>query len=106
MHDHITITLKSCAGGADARVHANRIFVEDGRVFTSAGVMAGIDLALRTSIGRQLGHRVAATVARELVVYLRRSGGGPGTVPVGAAPESHPPRRRIRCRTRESRSRG
>jgi transcriptional regulator GlxA family with amidase domain len=59
-----------------ARVHANRIFVEDGRVFTSAGVTAGIDLALHV-IGRQLGHRVAAAVAQDLVVYLRRSGGDP-----------------------------
>ena len=63
-----------------ARVHANRIFVEDGRVFTSAGVTAGIDLALHI-IGRQLGHRVAATVARELVVYLRRSAADPALSP-------------------------
>ena len=63
-----------------ARVHANRIFVEDGRVFTSAGVTAGIDLALHV-IGRQLGHRVAAMVARELVVYLRRSAADPALSP-------------------------
>ena len=63
-----------------ARVHANRIFVEDGRVFTSAGVTAGIDLALHV-IGQQLGHRVAATVARELVVYLRRSAADPALSP-------------------------
>lgn len=63
-----------------ARVHANRIFVEDGRVFTSAGVTAGIDLALHI-IGRQLGHRIAATVARELVVYLRRSAADPALSP-------------------------
>jgi transcriptional regulator GlxA family with amidase domain len=59
-----------------ATVHANRIFVEDGRVFTSAGVTAGTDLALYV-IGQQLGHHVAATVARDLVVYMRRSGGDP-----------------------------
>jgi transcriptional regulator GlxA family with amidase domain len=63
-----------------ARVHANRIFVEDGRIFTSAGVTAGIDLALHL-IGRQHGHRVAATVARELVVYLRRSAADPALSP-------------------------
>lgn len=63
-----------------ARVHANRIFVEDGRVFTSAGVTAGIDLALHM-IGRKLGHRIAATVARELVVYLRRSAADPALSP-------------------------
>ena len=63
-----------------ATVHANRIFVEDGRVFTSAGVTAGIDLALYL-IGQQLGHQVAATVARDLVVYMRRSGGDPQLSP-------------------------
>jgi transcriptional regulator GlxA family with amidase domain len=56
-----------------ARVLHNRIFVEDGAVFTSAGVTAGLDLALHV-IGVQLGARVAAEVARELVVYLRRAG--------------------------------
>jgi transcriptional regulator GlxA family with amidase domain len=59
-----------------ATVHADRIFVEDGRIFTSAGVTAGIDLTLYM-IGQQLGHQVAAAVARDLVVYMRRSGGDP-----------------------------
>ncbi len=76
-HDHVE-ELRTVE--PDARVHANRIFVEDGRVFTSAGVTAGIDLALHV-IGRQLGHRVAATVARELVVYLRRSAADPALSP-------------------------
>ncbi len=76
-HDHVE-ELRTVEPGA--RVHANRIFVEDGRVFTSAGVTAGIDLALHV-IGRQLGHRVAATVARELVVYLRRSAADPALSP-------------------------
>ena len=56
-----------------ARVLDNRIFVEDGPVFTSAGVTAGLDLALHV-IGAQLGPRIAAEVARTLVVYLRRAG--------------------------------
>lgn len=76
-HGHVD-ELRAVEPGA--RVHANRIFVEDGRVFTSAGVTAGIDLALHV-IGRQLGHRVAATVARELVVYLRRSAADPALSP-------------------------
>ena len=63
-----------------ARVHDNRIFVEDGSVFTSAGVTAGIDLALYM-IGRQFGARVAVEVARDLVVYLRRSGTDPALSP-------------------------
>jgi transcriptional regulator GlxA family with amidase domain len=76
-HDHVE---ELRAVEPNARVHANRIFVEDGRIFTSAGVTAGIDLALHV-IGRQLGHRVAATVARELVVYLRRSAADPALSP-------------------------
>lgn len=63
-----------------ARVLDNRIFVEDGPVFSSAGVTAGLDLALHV-IGRQLGPRVASDVARELVVYLRRSGSDPALSP-------------------------
>lgn len=63
-----------------ATVHANRIFVEDGRVLTSAGVTAGTDLALYV-IGQHLGHQVAAAVARNLVVYMRRSGTDPQLSP-------------------------
>jgi transcriptional regulator GlxA family with amidase domain len=56
-----------------AQVLDNRIFVEDGCLLTSAGVTAGLDLALHV-IGAQLGAWVAAAVARELVVYRRRAG--------------------------------
>ncbi|HVY79535.1 MAG TPA: helix-turn-helix domain-containing protein [Steroidobacteraceae bacterium] len=76
-HAHIE-ELKRVA--PSAHVHANRIFVEHGRVLTSAGVTAGIDLALHV-IGQQLGHRAAALVARELVVYMRRSGADPALSP-------------------------
>lgn len=57
-------------------VHGNRIFVEDGPVFTSAGVTSGTDLALHM-IGRQLGHKIAVAVARDLVVYMRRTTADP-----------------------------
>ncbi len=63
-----------------ARVYENRIFVEDGTLLTSAGVTAGLDLALHL-IGVQLGAHVAAAVARDLVVYLRRSGADPALSP-------------------------
>ncbi len=63
-----------------ARVHDNRIFVEDGAVMTSAGVTAGLDLALHV-IARHLGPRVSADVARDLVVYMRRSGADPALSP-------------------------
>jgi transcriptional regulator GlxA family with amidase domain len=63
-----------------ATVHDNRIFVEDGHVMTSAGVTAGIDLALHL-IAAQLGHKVAAAVARDLVVYMRRTTADPQLSP-------------------------
>jgi transcriptional regulator GlxA family with amidase domain len=63
-----------------AHVRDNRIFVEDGPVATSAGVTAGLDLALHL-IGRQLGPQIAAAVARDLVVYLRRAGSDPALSP-------------------------
>ena len=51
----------------------NRIFVADGHVLTSAGVTAGIDLALHL-IAEYAGPAIAAQVARALVVYVRRAG--------------------------------
>ncbi len=50
------------------------IFVRDGRLATSAGVTAGIDLALAL-VEEDHGRDVALTVARHLVVFLRRPGG-------------------------------
>ena len=50
------------------------IYVADGNVYTSAGVTAGIDLALAL-VEQDLGAEVALKVARELVLYLRRPGG-------------------------------
>ena len=54
-----------------AHVLADRLFVEDGRIMTSAGIAAGIDMALAL-IERDYGPLVAARVAREMVVYMRR----------------------------------
>lgn len=58
----------------DIRVHDNAIFIKDGPFYTSAGATAGIDLSLAL-IEEDYGPRVALAVARELVVYLKRSGG-------------------------------
>lgn len=52
----------------------DRIFIQDGRVWSSAGITAGIDLALAL-IGQDLGEAIARQVARQLVVYYRRPGG-------------------------------
>ena len=56
------------------KVDANAIFLKDGKFYTSAGVTAGIDLALAL-IEEDLGQSVALAVARDLVVYLKRPGG-------------------------------
>jgi transcriptional regulator GlxA family with amidase domain len=56
------------------RVEPDPIFVCDGPVWTSAGVTAGIDLALAL-LEQDLGRSVALAVARYLVVFLKRPGG-------------------------------
>jgi transcriptional regulator GlxA family with amidase domain len=61
-------------GFPSIRVEPNAIFVRDGRVWTSAGVSAGIDLAL-AMIEEDFGHTTALDIARRLVVFLKRPGG-------------------------------
>jgi len=56
------------------RVNGDRIFLNDGGVWTSAGMTAGIDMVLAL-IEEDLGRDVARSVARMLVVYYRRPGG-------------------------------
>jgi transcriptional regulator GlxA family with amidase domain len=56
------------------KVQPNALFLKDGPFYTSAGVTAGIDLALAL-IEEDYGRKIALSVARELVVYLKRSGG-------------------------------
>jgi transcriptional regulator GlxA family with amidase domain len=58
----------------DVRVDPEPIHIRDGAIATSAGVTAGIDLALAL-VEEDVGHRAALAVARHLVVYLRRPGG-------------------------------
>ncbi|MBK8461116.1 MAG: DJ-1/PfpI family protein [Micropruina sp.] len=59
---------------ADVTVDPDALYVRDGNVWTSAGVTAGIDLTLAL-VADDHGRQSAATVARQLVVYLQRSGG-------------------------------
>jgi len=56
------------------RLEPDKIFVQDGSLWSSAGITAGIDLALAL-IGADLGEDVARQTAQELVVYHRRPGG-------------------------------
>jgi transcriptional regulator GlxA family with amidase domain len=57
----------------NVRVEEDRIFTHDGRVGTSAGMTAGIDLALAL-VESDLGADIARQAAKGLVVYLRRGG--------------------------------
>jgi transcriptional regulator GlxA family with amidase domain len=59
---------------AAVRVESDSIFIEDGRVWTSAGITTGIDLAL-AMIEQDYGPSIALQVSQELVVYYRRPGG-------------------------------
>jgi transcriptional regulator GlxA family with amidase domain len=56
------------------KMKPNALFVKDQQFYTSAGVTAGIDLALAL-IEEDFGSKVALAAAREMVVYLKRSGG-------------------------------
>ncbi|RVT98728.1 GlxA family transcriptional regulator [Rhodovarius crocodyli] len=56
------------------QVQSDRIFVQDGPVWTSAGMSAGIDLALAL-VEDDFGQQIAKQAARSMVVYLRRPGG-------------------------------
>ncbi|WP_144161378.1 GlxA family transcriptional regulator [Paraburkholderia sp. BCC1885] len=57
-----------------ARVESDRIFIQDGNLYTSAGVTAGIDLSLYL-LAQDHGPEIALNVAKRLVVFLQRAGG-------------------------------
>lgn len=56
------------------QVHANPLFVADGHLWSSAGILAGVDLSLEI-IRQDFGNSIAASTAKDLVVYLQRQGG-------------------------------
>ncbi|MET0322411.1 MAG: GlxA family transcriptional regulator [Duganella sp.] len=58
----------------DIDIDADKIFVKDGAVWTSAGVSAGIDLTLAL-IEEDYGHHIAIETARQLVMFIKRTGG-------------------------------
>jgi transcriptional regulator GlxA family with amidase domain len=71
----------------EIRVEPDAIWVQDGPVFTSAGVSAGIDLALAL-VEKDAGGEVARAVARSLVVFLQRPGGQSQFSPSTSHPRS------------------
>ncbi|MEZ2222811.1 GlxA family transcriptional regulator [Rhizobium sp. RCC_161_2] len=58
----------------NVKLEPDPIFIQDGEIWTSAGVTAGIDLTLAL-VEADLGRKLALAVARELVVFLKRPGG-------------------------------
>lgn len=74
----VTTHWQNAAGLAEkfpaARVEHDRIFARDGRLVTSAGVTAGIDLALAL-VGEDHGEHIALACAKRLVVAAQRQGG-------------------------------
>jgi transcriptional regulator GlxA family with amidase domain len=58
----------------DVKIEPERVFVQDGNIWTSAGVSAGIDIALAI-IADDYGEGLAREIAQQLVIYYRRSGG-------------------------------
>ena len=73
------------------RVDPDPIYVKDGPVYTSAGVTAGMDLALAL-VEEDWGREVALGVARWLVLFLKRPGGQSSSAP--SSPPSSPIGRR------------
>jgi len=57
----------------DVRVEANQIYLQDGDVYTSGGITAGIDLAL-SLVEQDFSRRLALKVAKRLLVFLKRPG--------------------------------
>jgi transcriptional regulator GlxA family with amidase domain len=81
----------------EVEVDASPIFVRDGNVWTSAGVTAGIDLALAL-VEDDLGPDVARDVARWLVVFLQRPGGqAQFSSHIAAGPASSEPLRELQA---------
>ena len=77
-HHTLIHSLQTCAPAA--KVAQDRIFVDDGRVLTSAGITTGIDLALHL-VEQVAGPELAARVARRLVMYQRRGAHDPQMSP-------------------------
>jgi transcriptional regulator GlxA family with amidase domain len=77
-HHALCATLQAMA--PKARVLENRLYVIDGPINCSAGVTAGIDLMLHL-VAELAGPRLACAVARDMVVYMRRSGTDPQLSP-------------------------
>ncbi|MET8770274.1 GlxA family transcriptional regulator [Streptomyces sp. NPDC004658] len=92
---HWKITNELAARHPKTRVEPDAIYVRDGSTYTSAGVTAGIDLALAL-VEEDHGPDVSREAARSLVVYLQRAGGqSQFSAPLQGPPPRSPALRRI-----------
>jgi transcriptional regulator GlxA family with amidase domain len=71
---HWVRTRQFLATYPDVKLEPDQIFVRDGKIWSSAGITAGIDLAL-AMVAEDYGNKVVEQTARQLVLYHRRSGG-------------------------------
>jgi transcriptional regulator GlxA family with amidase domain len=71
---HWQRTKQFLAAYPQVKLEPDRIFVRDGNIWSSAGITAGVDLALAMA-GEDFGDGVVERTARQLVLYHRRSGG-------------------------------
>ena len=71
---HWRRTKQFLAAYPHVKLEPDRIFIRDGNIWSSAGISAGIDLALALA-AEDFGDEVAQETARQLVLYHRRSGG-------------------------------
>ena len=71
---HWSRTRHFLAAYPKVKLESDRIFVRDGDIWSSAGISAGIDLAL-AMVAEDFGEDISQQTARQLVLYNRRSGG-------------------------------
>ena len=71
---HWRRTRQFLAAYPNVKLEPDRIFIRDGNIWSSAGISAGIDLALAL-VAEDFGDEIAQQTARQLVLYHRRSGG-------------------------------
>jgi transcriptional regulator GlxA family with amidase domain len=71
---HWQRTRQIVAAYPKVKLEADRIYTRDGNIWTSAGITAGIDLAL-AMVAEDYGDEIAQQTAKQLVLYHRRSGG-------------------------------
>jgi transcriptional regulator GlxA family with amidase domain len=92
---HWKVAHKLAVRSPESHIDPDAIYVRDGTTYTSAGVTAGIDLALAL-VEEDHGPALARDVARSLVVYLQRAGGqSQFSAPLQGPPPRSPAIRRI-----------